>query len=31
MEEVRALWDLVIRARQLRALTPMLEGVLSRV
>lgn len=25
------LWDLVIRARQLRAMTPLLEGVLSRV
>ncbi len=25
------LWDLVIRARQLRAMTPVLEGVLSKV
>jgi radical SAM superfamily enzyme YgiQ (UPF0313 family) len=25
------IWDLVIRARQLRRMTPMLEGVLSRV
>jgi radical SAM superfamily enzyme YgiQ (UPF0313 family) len=25
------LWDLVIRARQLRAMTPLLEGVLSKV
>ena len=25
------LWDVVIRARQLRAMTPMLEGVLSKV
>ena len=25
------LWDVVIRARQLRIMTPMLEGVLSRV
>lgn len=25
------LWDLVIRARQLRLMTPLLEGVLSRV
>src|SRR5262249_26086918 len=25
------LWDAVIRARQLRIMTPMLEGVLSRV
>jgi hypothetical protein len=25
------LWDLVIRARQLRIMTPLLEGVLSRV
>jgi radical SAM superfamily enzyme YgiQ (UPF0313 family) len=25
------LWDFVIRARQLRAMTPMLEGVLSKV
>jgi hypothetical protein len=25
------LWDLVIRARQLRAMTPLLEGVLAKV
>jgi len=25
------LWDLVIRAKQLRATTPLLEGVLSKV
>ena len=25
------LWDVVIRARQLRRMTPLLEGVLSRV
>jgi radical SAM superfamily enzyme YgiQ (UPF0313 family) len=25
------LWDVIIRARQLRAMTPLLEGVLSRV
>lgn len=25
------LWDLVIRARQLRTMTPLLEGVLSKV
>ena len=25
------LWDVVIRARQLRIMTPLLEGVLSRV
>ena len=25
------LWDLIIRARQLRIMTPMLEGVLSKV
>ena len=25
------LWDLVIRARQLRTMTPLLEGVLSHV
>jgi hypothetical protein len=25
------LWDMMIRAKQLRAMTPLLEGVLSKV
>jgi radical SAM superfamily enzyme YgiQ (UPF0313 family) len=30
-KKLEPLWDLVIRARQLRMMTPLLEGVLSRV
>jgi radical SAM superfamily enzyme YgiQ (UPF0313 family) len=30
-KKLEPLWDLVIRARQLRLMTPLLEGVLSRV